>query len=183
MKSIRRGAWRPPGSRGSSWCARPCCLAWRCRCMRASFCVSRPPRARSADCTPLYYCAAPMRFGSSNGRRPASSSLMSARNRVVFPRGSRAVRSDWAPGCWYCASRSRIAYVRCSSTAEIRTRPHSDVCAGASQRIRGRVPIPSRPRFEVRHAALKIIQLERPQPETFGDVQGLFSSQGAGVLL
>jgi hypothetical protein len=39
------------------------------------------------------------------------------------------------------------------------------------------------PRFEVRHAPLKIIRLARAQKETFMGVQGLFSSKGAGVLL
>jgi len=42
--------------------------------------------------------------------------------------------------------------------------------------------IPSGPRFEVRHVAIKIIHLEAPAKETFGGVQGLFSSHGAGVL-
>ena len=43
--------------------------------------------------------------------------------------------------------------------------------------------LPSGPRFEVRHAPLKIIRLAAPRKETFAGVQGLFSSQGAGVLL
>jgi hypothetical protein len=43
--------------------------------------------------------------------------------------------------------------------------------------------LPSRPRYEVRHAPLKIIRLAASRKETFADVQGLFSSKGAGVLL
>jgi hypothetical protein len=43
--------------------------------------------------------------------------------------------------------------------------------------------LPSGPRFEVRHAPLKIIRLDKAQKETFTGVQGLFSSKGAGVLL
>ena len=48
---------------------------------------------------------------------------------------------------------------------------------------RGAPLLPSGPRFEVRHAPLKIIRLDRVRKETFAGVQGLFSSQGAGVLL
>jgi hypothetical protein len=54
---------------------------------------------------------------------------------------------------------------------------------GALRGVRSARLIPSGPRYEVRHAPLKIIRLGTSDWETFRGVQGLFSSHGAGVLL
>ena len=80
--------------------------------------------------------------------------------------------------------------VRAGGGGGRRRRVPSGASAGVSTGTCAGVPgapgaplLPSGPRFEVRHAPLKIIRLARARKETFAGVQGLFSSKGAGVLL
>ena len=168
----------------AAWSCACCCVIcgvalasrWHCRCRRASASVAPSPR-RS--------CAA-------------------VRDACVLLRGPRApcVASQWSGG-WQALTRTgRVADARAhSGLGSLRRRPgvsalvardpadasydgvFDRLCGQRQDRPRpmpcrlwrGKL-IPSDPRFEVRHAPLKIIRLDPSAGETFAGVQGLFSS-------
>jgi hypothetical protein len=87
----------------------------------------------------------------------------------------RDARGECAPYWWKRPPRRRMPFDASADVSMVS-------CAGLPGAPGGPL-LPSRPRFEVRHAPLKIIRLAASREETFAGVQGLFSSKGAGVLL
>ena len=168
--AVRRGAARGPCASPSAW---PSPLR------------EFAPSERSCCCRAGAQCAP------SNGRTTAGSRCGSGPNRIrepahpgfgIIPPGRRKLGFALRDAIGHLpGARRRIGSGRSGFPA-----PLPVPCPAARGRLPGaeRAPLlPSGPRFEVRHAPLKIIRLAAPEKETFGGVQGLFSSKGAGVLL
>ena len=132
------------------------------------------------------------RFAPSNGPKPASFSFVSgdsfARHPATLANGSFRLGVRLLGFTFRNADRGAGCTGRRASACDPRVLPAPQPAPrrAPAQGFRAlhRAPLlPSGPRFEVRHAPLKIIRLAHAQKETFAGVQGLFSSKGAGVLL
>ena len=193
--SCPRAARPRCGSHGSGWCAIVAVVLGRGTAVAGAhrhLCLRRHVRASAASDS-CSSCA---------GRTPCGRCDWSEAGRAVRVSRARTARSHpptLAAGSFrlgvsaagFCGSKRLRRSSRGSHrwSAAGRRRP-SGACAGVSTTLCDgfRAPrrpqlLPSGPRFEVRHAPLKIIRLDRARKETFAGVQGLFSSQGAGVLL
>ena len=148
-------------------------------CRRSPLCALVRPAARAAR-------GARARM---DGRRASSVSVSGRR----APPGSRPRcpgRSGWACAAGYCGSRPPRASRRCSSIAAARNRrAFRRLCrrldrasAAGFRALRRPQLLPSGPRFEVRHAPLKIIRLDPLRKGNFRRRSGSIQPVGAGVL-
>lgn len=194
MSSSLRDGRPPRGRAGWEWPSRSACrpgcpgspaASWRCW-------FSRPAAPRSGG---TYSCEAHVACESWNGprtKRALAGYRWASPAAVCRPAPTTAAGTERASG--YSVFRPVKAWSGLWWTPDARIRVQSGALAGDSSAFRTMLEGPLGPpgrgelitcpaRFEVHHVSFKIIRLAPPWDETFGGVQGLFSSQGAGVLL
>jgi hypothetical protein len=190
LKSSHHVSQRARGSRGWRWPAPS--RGSRSRCPGSFVSAFAPQLPRRACMASRHSCSCGARapFGSSNGPTRASGPFALGQHALVIRQPWQTDGFGWESGTGFCGSKPRPGGVRCWWKRRPEHRALSGASAGACMATCAEVPgapgsplLPSGPRFEVRHAPLKIIRLDKAQKETFAGVQGLFSSKGAGVLL
>ena len=173
-----RQSARSPGSR------------WHCPgCFVSSSARPSHPLA-SLHCERSYCLRGRARSARSNGTKRVNGSFTWGRRWRQTPPSCRPGPSGWGFGSGFCGS-PRLqghdpSWWRRRPAQLMRTGASHGVSTGTCAGVPGAPAaplLPSGPRFEVRHAPIKIIRLAATQRETFTGVQGLFSSKGAGVLL